>query len=168
MKKCAWIFLFLLVSAPCSAEFYKYRDESGAIRFTDDLSQVPEDQREKAAGYTELKSSPEDSPAPASEAYEAFQPSAEDKKAASGQSLDREAKRLDAMRLELEKEYNALTQEQERLNAEKVPRKNDYKVKQHSQALADLKAKKELYNQKMQKYESELKAYNEKVKTFNQ
>ncbi len=170
MKKCAWIFVFLFMSSPCSAEFYKYRDETGAIRFTDDLSQVPEDQREKASGYTEVSTGPEDASAPGAETAETAEPDApvQDEKKDAMQSLDAEAKRIDAMRAELEKEYNALVQEQERLNTEKVPPKNDYRVKQHSHALEELKAKRAQYDQKRQKYEAELKAYNEKVKSFNQ
>ena len=43
------IILFLslmLVPGLCLAEFYKYRDANGAIRFTDNLGDVPKDQRE--------------------------------------------------------------------------------------------------------------------------
>ena len=36
-----------------SAEFYKYRDASGVLRYTDDISQIPEDQRPKIDTYTE-------------------------------------------------------------------------------------------------------------------
>ncbi|MGE0084784.1 MAG: DUF4124 domain-containing protein [Desulfococcaceae bacterium] len=114
MKKCVWIFVFLLISAPCSAEFYKYRDETGAIRFTDDLSLVPEDQREKASGYSEVKSSTEETSDPASETAEPETPVQDEKKEAM-QSFDAEAKHLDAMRAELEKEYKALGSGSKRL-----------------------------------------------------
>jgi predicted RNase H-like nuclease (RuvC/YqgF family) len=42
---------FLVLPATLWAEFYRYIGEDGAIHFTDDLSQVPMDQREKMEAY---------------------------------------------------------------------------------------------------------------------
>ena len=39
------IISFLLFSAGAGAEIYKYTDEEGNLRFTDDINQVPEAQR---------------------------------------------------------------------------------------------------------------------------
>ena len=36
-----------------SAEFYKYRDDSGVLHYTDDLSAIPADQRPKVDTYSE-------------------------------------------------------------------------------------------------------------------
>ena len=35
------------------AEYYQYRDQNGVLRFTDNLADVPEDQREQIERYTE-------------------------------------------------------------------------------------------------------------------
>lgn len=48
--------IFLTVSAFSAGEFYRYKDEDGNIRFTDDLNQVPLDQRPKV--YQKVKSEP--------------------------------------------------------------------------------------------------------------
>lgn len=42
---------FLVLPGALWAEFYRYIGEDGAIHFTDDLSQVPMDQREKMEAY---------------------------------------------------------------------------------------------------------------------
>ena len=35
------------------AEYYQYRDQNGVLRFTDNLADVPEDQRQQIESYTE-------------------------------------------------------------------------------------------------------------------
>ncbi len=47
------ILVFLSCVMAAQAEFYRYKDENGAIRFTDDLAEVPEDQRPKLRVYDE-------------------------------------------------------------------------------------------------------------------
>jgi len=49
----AYIVLILFLSTICFAEFYKYKDSNGYLRFTDNLAEVPEDQRPKADKYKE-------------------------------------------------------------------------------------------------------------------
>lgn len=43
----------MLVPLISSAEFYKYKDKFGVLRFTDDISDIPEDQRQKMDAYSE-------------------------------------------------------------------------------------------------------------------
>ena len=43
----------LFFCLPSFAEFYQYTDQSGVLRFTDDLTLVPEDQRPKVKKYVE-------------------------------------------------------------------------------------------------------------------
>ena len=49
---CLVIVLFAL-SAP--AQIYKYTDDEGHVRFTDDLNQVPAEQRESAGAAPEIE-----------------------------------------------------------------------------------------------------------------
>jgi hypothetical protein len=46
----------LLLPEALWAEFYRYTGEDGAIHFTDDLSQVPPDQREQVESFIETES----------------------------------------------------------------------------------------------------------------
>lgn len=43
----------ILIPFTSSAEFYKYRDASGVLHYTDDLSAIPKDQRPKMDTYQE-------------------------------------------------------------------------------------------------------------------
>ncbi|MFW6241195.1 MAG: DUF4124 domain-containing protein, partial [Thermodesulfobacteriota bacterium] len=49
------VLLLAVTVGPANAQFYKYKDADGNIRFTDDLSQVPPEQRESAPGYREAE-----------------------------------------------------------------------------------------------------------------
>jgi chromosome segregation ATPase len=46
--------LLLIGSRPATAEYYKYRDAQGNIRFTDNLTDVPESQRPSAKTFEEI------------------------------------------------------------------------------------------------------------------
>ncbi len=47
------VILGLFTVAYASAEFYKYRDKNGVLHFTDNLGEVPADQRSKIKRYQE-------------------------------------------------------------------------------------------------------------------
>jgi hypothetical protein len=55
MKRLKWILMcgVVLVAFPCWAEFYKYTDPQGHVRFTDDLTRVPANQRGALQPYGE-------------------------------------------------------------------------------------------------------------------
>jgi hypothetical protein len=51
-KRIGTIFIFfLLLAAPVTAQFYRYTDQNGNLRFTDDLNKVPAEQRESIREY---------------------------------------------------------------------------------------------------------------------
>jgi hypothetical protein len=43
----------MVFAGPAFAQFYKYLDKQGVVRFTDDINQVPQDQRVAARSYSE-------------------------------------------------------------------------------------------------------------------
>ncbi|WDP86588.1 MAG: DUF4124 domain-containing protein [Desulfobacter sp.] len=52
----AAVILFMILSATLNAEFYKYTDGQGNTLFTDDLSKIPQAQREKLIRYKTITS----------------------------------------------------------------------------------------------------------------
>ena len=92
--------LILLWALPAESQIYRYRDAQGNLRVTDNLGDVPEDQRPQAQATEETAvSAPNTPPVPAEEktattANEAASEAAEDPEAAE----DAEIERLDAER----------------------------------------------------------------------
>ena len=50
------LFLSLNVDISISSEYYQYKDKNGVVHFTDDLSEIPKDQREKVTSFESLTS----------------------------------------------------------------------------------------------------------------
>ena len=104
--------IIVLLSAPASAQFYKYIDEDGNIRFTDDINQVPENQRATVKSYEEAVSDT----GVAKEAGQSdseVSTNAQQKAAAAGAAVDIDLGDLDAayiqlkaLRDEIDKEYS--------------------------------------------------------------
>jgi len=55
---CLVIIVLFAFSAP--AQIYKFTDDDGNVRYTDDLNQVPMDQRESAITTTEIENESEE------------------------------------------------------------------------------------------------------------
>ena len=72
MKRFLLIFLLLFLLLPFSveAEIYKYVDKNGNIAFTDNLNNVPENQRSKPEGIPKKQASPSNPPTAAPDSLE--------------------------------------------------------------------------------------------------
>jgi hypothetical protein len=53
------LLLGLIAASYTFADYYRYRDKNGVLRFTDDLSEVPADQRPKLKHYKETQPAPQ-------------------------------------------------------------------------------------------------------------
>ena len=157
------LLLILSVSVlPAAAEIYKYTDESGNIRYTDDLNMVPENQRQKADEYTEVQN-----PAMPPEAAQEIQPSTP------AQPLETEADVLEASlklnetRDALEKERARLIKAQEDLGKARRATNSKAVAKQHMDRVAQFKQETQAYEKKRQAYEQGLARYNAQVDALN-
>lgn len=139
------LLILSLIPGLAAAEFYKYKDKTGAIRFTDNLQEVPKDQRESVKAYREIVT-----PEPAEET----QP-AEDKK-----DLNTRADELNAERDQLAKEYAEL--ETQRAALEEATR-NPQNTAEYDAYQKQVEA----YNAKIRAYEEKRKLFQEKVDAFN-
>ncbi|KPA09481.1 hypothetical protein MHK_010313 [Candidatus Magnetomorum sp. HK-1] len=160
------------------AEFYKYKDSNGVLRFTDTLSEVPENQRKQVDKYQEYvppTKTPEDisnvqemlktSPAPTLKTSEK-QKEQKDQKSLQIQVIGSKISKINE---QLEKEYKELLAKKKRLeDLDKKP------GKKKSTAIANLNEQAKLlnksikaYNQKKAAYLQAIKGYQEKIKDLS-
>lgn len=139
------ILMFLLsIAAFSSAEIYKFRDAEGVLRFTDNLQEVPKDQRPKVESYHEIKPKAE----PEKESMD--EGSAKLKQDA----VDRQATALHEEKMLLDSEYAKLEADKKELVELSQKEKN-----------AEVEA---AFQNKVQDFNARIKAYDEKRKTFEQ
>ncbi len=155
----------LLFAASVCAEIYKYIDENGQKRWTDDLSQVPKEQRAAAQRIETEKAKPAEAaagkaktakPAPPLEAREAGPDSGS---ANETTELSREA--LEKEKADLDLLYQQLLEEREKI--EKItPEALNFKDR------AELNYRITAFNQKTEQYEARSNAFKEKINAYNQ
>lgn len=159
-----WLLALTLVVAlavPASAQFYKYRDKSGAIRFTDNLADVPPEQRENLKTYEETKTAvPEDTAGggeqttPAEAELEAQRAAAQAK---SQELRDRQKALMD--------EYEALQQDREELARMGGQRASEEEQRAYREKIEALNAKVKAYQERREAYERDVQAHNEEMKS---
>ncbi len=141
--------LISLVPIPIYAEFYKYRDANGVLRFTDNLMDVPEDQREKLKSYKEVVT-PEEKP----------QISESSKKATALKSRNSRIDQMNVGREVLAQTFNDLEIERKAI-LESGPDPQDQKAYEaHRLRIVT-------FNEKIKTYEEKRKQFQEKVDAFN-
>jgi hypothetical protein len=155
------ILLLALSIGPANAQFYKYKDADGTIRFTDDLSQVPPDQRESAPGYREAE--PETARTP-----QTPDPADPELPGTGNPIMELEADRreLSERREALEARFDEIQEEQERLKNKPRITQNPALVRQHNQEMAALRERIMAYEADRARYEAEVRAYNARLEAI--
>lgn len=155
---------------PVYAEFYRYTDANGVVRYTDNIADVPESQRAKIDSYEEVK---EDRPplakppeaVPETHLQESDRKAAPNakasKKTAAGldqrRALAEEFNRIDAG---LVKEYSDLMKERATLEKEKGSLKTSRQINAYRVKVTD-------YNQRLADYEKRRKELQDRIDAFN-
>jgi hypothetical protein len=139
------LMILLALPALASAEIYKYRDQNGILRFTDNLTEVPLAQRENVDEYQEIKTR-EDVAQP-----EPDRATGQDPHAAEKALLDEKGA--------LDMEYNQLVEMRKSLEA--APQAGT------PEEIAAYENKVRDYNTRLQIYEVKQKAFREKVEEYN-
>ena len=143
------LMILLAIPALASAEIYKYRDQNGILRFTDNLAEVPLAQRETVDEYQEIKTR-EDVTEPAPDNADG-QTTGQDPHAAEKALLDEKGT--------LDVEYNQLTEMRKSLEA--APQAGTpEEIAAHEKRVRD-------YNARVKIYEVKQQAFREKVEEYN-
>ncbi len=125
--------MVILIAMPAGAKFYTFKDQNGVIIFTDDLSQVPEDQR---PGVKTFESATESHP--------------KDKK------VEKTAPAPDSKENRLEKQKKWLINEQNALNLESDELKSLKKTAATPEKLEEYNNKVQTLNKRIEKYTEKL------------
>jgi hypothetical protein len=155
--------LLLLFSMSASAEYYRYTDKDGNVHYTDDLTNVPENQRTDINEYTGFQGDPYDQQKD-DKKVEDQQPLSgkEDVENIPDMNEFSEIKRhLDEEKEKLEAEYSALMAEKKEI----AENKNKYRSKSRAKKYNQIILK---FNEKIEDYERRKKLFNEDVEKYNQ
>jgi hypothetical protein len=160
-----FLIIALLPATPVCAEIYKYVDEKGQKRWTDDLSQVPKEQRTSAQRIeTEVTETADTLPGPAQNTQPGTQFESDAGIPDAGQQGENDELNQSALeneKADLDSQYQVLLEERkqlEQLTAEPL----------NASARAELNERITAYNLKTKQYEAQLNTFNEKIATYNQ
>jgi chromosome segregation ATPase len=147
--------VLLAYAMPVAAEFYRYVDKFGNVMFTDDLSKVPPEQRTNVQSYTESRSASK--PAETKKAPDS---------AATAAQLEGERQKLLEKDKALSQEYDKLMAERAILNEQGKVAVTNAQIKSHNEKIVEFNARIQAYEEKRNAYDSELKAFNERAEAF--
>jgi chromosome segregation ATPase len=149
--------LIIFSYGPVSAEFYKYTDANGNVRYTDDLSKVPKSQRPNVTSYEESESSV---PAAAPQIKSESEEEAEEAAIKTNASLNEQRNQIQQEQENLTKEYQALMDEKGKLSEASKKKTN---LKERIEVGREI----EKLNEKISQYDNKRKALNEEIEKFN-
>ena len=147
------LLVLLVLPMLASAEIYKYRDQNGVLRFTDNLTEVPVDQRENIDQYQEIKTQPDVAQQPSDNA--SGQAAVQDAQAIEKELVDEKAV--------LDSEYNQLTDMRNSLEAAPQPGTPE-EIAAHENKIKDYNARLKIYQVKQKAFREKVQAYQEAAK----
>lgn len=154
--------LVLLLSFPAAAEFYEYTDESGNKCFTDDISEVPESQRDGVKRFESVKSAPRSSPDPGSSVKDKNRPESspvQDSGTWDGQ-MKKKAEELEQENEELQKTFQELREQKQALQQKSTAQMTRKERNAHNQKIQELNSRISDYNMRKEEFSQKTKEYN--------
>ena len=171
MKWVGWALLLVTLASagPASAQFYKYRDKQGVLRFTDDINQVPDHQIDKLHKYAESPSTAADATDPDTDGEKKAPTLGAAAKgpgssalhlAAEKEGIDSTRARLEELKQQVDADYQALAKEKEALGKEKNAPKTHQQVVDYNQRV-------EAFNQRASAYETRRNELHNQIENYN-
>ena len=157
-------FFFLFIGTnPAMAEFYRYYDENGALRFTDNIAEVPEDQLPEIKHYDEEKDylTPQEQAARArAERQIEKQNTHEGKSSAIRRVEVKSPDDLQGVREQLDDDFADLEYRKEQLQAERATLSTPEQVRAYKEKVRTL-------NEDIKRFESRRQEFVKKAKKYN-
>ena len=159
--------VLLVIPGVSTAEFYKYVDKDGVVRFTDDISQVPEDQRKNIDTFKSVEPPPALEEELGEEGGVADDGTPKKTVTQSGQ-LDARQQQLQVSIQELDTEYQGLMEEKAALEQELATIRTKPKMRVYNEKVRVLNEKLTDYSHRRTELENETNAYNEEAEARNE
>jgi len=163
--------LILFVSSISFAEFYKYKDLNGVLRFTDNLSEVPEEQRPKADIYKEYVPVKPDTNAELQKAIQSTENQSQDTTKNSKElQIQVLGNKIAKIQEDLQKEYQQLVKKKKALEAldQKAGPKRSTHIQYLNEHAAQLNKDIRTYNQKKETCLEAITEYQKKIKLLSE
>jgi chromosome segregation ATPase len=152
-------FLVLAWCCPLSAKIYKYLDENGNLRFTNDITQVPQDQREQVKSYEEIQGGVTNSETleKRREAQsQIIEESRSAERAASTEALKARAEKIKERKAALEAQSKVLKDEADALGPPPSRNASNRRLRTYNAKVKELNQKSSAHQQRIKTLESDV------------
>ena len=143
-----------------SAEFYKYVDKDGKVQFTDNIANIPADQRSQVQEYEDA---PEKPRAGVSGDSETTKAAAEKEPLSDEDNGSAAAEQLRETGRQLGEEYEALMKEKEELEKQEFKRLTSRAGRNLVERINDLNARIADYDQRLEAHNKAVEAHNARI-----